>query len=77
MDGRTKGKTVNRGRGKVTKGNKYRRGSSDATTLASLIVSLISFDDFLRSKTAKFEKKPVDRRTDRRTLPLREMRSRI
>ena len=36
--------------------NKYRGGTSDATTSSSLIVSLIvmSFDDFLPSKTALF-----------------------
>ena len=36
--------------------NEYRGGTSDATTLSSLIVSLIkmSFDDFLPSKTALF-----------------------
>ena len=37
-------------------GNKYRGGTSDATTSSSLIVSLIiiSFDEFLPSKMAIF-----------------------
>ena len=55
--------------------DKYRGGTSDATTSLSLIVSLLmSFDDFIASKTAIFavqkKKKTLGLRMDVRTQPL-------
>ena len=52
-----------------TNTNKYRGGTSDATTSSSLIVSLfmMSFDDFLSSKTAIFVVRKKTGRTAGRT----------